>query len=235
MKLKGPIITLIAGVAVAGVLYTVNVNLTSNTARNAKAKAAANNTAAGAPAAATGTAPSTPAPSSAAPAAPAPPSTEVGKATYAGAVDGGAASLAIAVSNGKAIAYVCDGKVAEAWLQGSFVGGQISLTGAKGSLTGSYGGGQATGYVTAGTKQWHFTIKAVKPPSGLYRSAAALRKKLDASWYVGPNGEQVGIARDLQTGEPMPVKPFDLNTRTIVVNGETVQVDNITPDGTATF
>jgi serine/threonine-protein kinase len=233
MKLKGPIITLLAGVVVAGVLYTLNIDLSNDTARNAdaKAKAAAATSAAGAAGAAAGAAnasPSAAAPASSAAAAPAAPHT--GKATYAGAVDGGAASLAIAVSNGKAIAYVCDGKVAEAWLNGTFADGKVTMTGPKGSLDGTYTAAQATGYVTAGTKQWHFTIKAVAPPSGLYRSAASLRNKLDASWYVGPNGEQVGLARDPRTGDPVEVKPFDLNTRSITVNGETIPVESVTPE-----
>jgi hypothetical protein len=77
------------------------------------------------------------------------------------------------VRDGKAIAYVCDGKSVEAWMQGSAADGQLSLTGDKGSgVTGTYADGWATGTVTAAGKQWNFRVKSVQTPSDLYRTTA---------------------------------------------------------------
>jgi len=65
--------------------------------------------------------------------------------------------------------------VTEAWLQGTATDGKLTLTGPNGSLNGTYANGRASGDVKAGKKSWHFTAAAVKPPSGLYRSAANVR------------------------------------------------------------
>ena len=48
---------------------------------------------------------------------------------YAGDVHGGAASVAISIHGSQAIAYVCNGSVIEAWLQGTAVGGRLIMTG----------------------------------------------------------------------------------------------------------
>ena len=64
--------------------------------------------------------PATTAPATAAAATAAKPAAPTGpQVTYAGKVGGGRASIAIAVKDGKAIAYLCDGQTAEAWLQGT--------------------------------------------------------------------------------------------------------------------
>jgi hypothetical protein len=231
MKIKAPIITLGAGLVIAGVLYTLNVDLSNDVARN---NASATQTTAAATRQPVTNTPELPPPSTPSSSAPAPATgdgsgnaAQQATATYAGAVDGGAASLGIVVNNGKAIAYVCDGKAAEAWLDGSMANGQISLKSAKGTLTGTYGNGQIKGTVTAGTKSWAFTIKAVAPPSGLYRSQASLRKKLDASWVVLPNGTQIGVQNDNGTLKAAPA--FDLNTKTLNVDGTAVPIEASNP------
>ncbi|MGI5246103.1 hypothetical protein [Dactylosporangium sp. CA-139066] len=216
MKFKAPIITLGAGLAVAGVLYAMNVNLSNDVARTPTAASSSPGPALSSPAF------SSPAPVASSPAA------QQGTITYAGAVDGGAASLGIVVNNGKAIAYVCDGNTAEAWLDGSMANGEAHLNSAKGSLTGTYSNGQVKGTVTAGKKSWTFTIKAVAPPSGLYRSQAALRKKLDASWIVLPDGRQIGV-QTLTDGTQQAAPPFDLNAKTATVDGTTVAIEPTTP------
>jgi hypothetical protein len=224
MKFKAPIITLGAGLLVAGVLYTANVKVGNGVARNRAAADQATT--------ATTTAADAPAPSKAASSAPAAPASSAaaqqGTITYAGAVDGGAASLGIVVNNGKAIAYVCDGKTAEAWLDGSMSNGEAHLNSAKGSLTGTYANGEVKGTVVAGKKTWNFTIKAVSPPSGLYRSQSALRKKLDASWVVLPDGKQVGV-ETRPDGTLQSAPPFDLNAKTATVGGATVPIEPSTP------
>ncbi len=224
MKFKAPLVTLGAGLVVAGVLYTLNVDLSNDVARN---KAAANQTTtAAAPASRQ---PAADPPPSSAPASSAPVGDGSGNAgqqgtvTYAGSVDGGAASLAIVVNNGKAIAYVCDGKKVEAWLNGTMANGQVDLTGPGGSLKGSYGGGQVKGIVAAGVKSWGFTLKPATAPSGLYRSAAALRSKLDASWVVLPDGRQVGVQK--KNGETSEAPPFDVNSKTATVDGQQIPIE----------
>ena len=47
-------------------------------------------------------------------------------ATWAGDVDGGEATIAISVNDGVAIAYLCDGKRVEAWLQGTAADGKLT-------------------------------------------------------------------------------------------------------------
>ncbi|MFF5230990.1 hypothetical protein [Dactylosporangium sp. NPDC000521] len=226
MKFKAPLVTLGAGLVVAGVLYTLNVDLSNDVAKN---QAASAQSAGAGPTTAAVTQPAADPPSSAAPASGAPAGDGSGNAgqqgtvTYAGSVDGGAASLAIVVNNGKAIAYVCDGKKVEAWLNGTMANGQVELTGAKGSLKGTYGGGQVKGSVTAGAKSWGFTVKVAAPPSGLYRSAASLRDKLDASWVVLPDGRQVGV--QTRNGETSEAPPFDVNSKTATVGGTKVPIE----------
>ena len=118
-----------------------------------------------------------------------------GTVTYAGSVDGGAASLAIVVNNGKAIAYVCDGKKVEAWLNGTMANGQIDLTGAAGEPEGHLRRrpGQGQRHRRRQVVGLHGQDRG--PPSGLYRSAASLRNKLDAGWVVLPDGRQVGVQK----------------------------------------
>jgi hypothetical protein len=220
MKHKGPIITLLAGLVVAGVLYGLNVNVSHDAAKTAAARNAAIN--------ATADIPPSSSPSAAAPPSLAPSKAPEGKNTYAGATEGGQAGLAVAMNGGKAIAYVCDGKAAESWMSGTAEGGQLSLRSTKGTgtLTGTYANGVAVGTVTAGKKTWHFTIKVAKPPSGLYRSAANVENRLVASWAVVPDGEktkQFGVR--WVNGVPGPAPVLDTTTDTAMVDGTSVEVD----------
>ncbi|WP_432982027.1 hypothetical protein [Dactylosporangium sp. CA-233914] len=105
--------------------------------------------------------------------------------------------------------------------------GEARLNSAKGSLTGTYSAGQVKGTVTAGTKSWTFTIKVATPPSGLYRSQAALREKLDASWIVLQDGIQVGV--ETRDGVQRPAPPFDVNSKTATVDGTAVTIEATTP------
>jgi serine/threonine-protein kinase len=158
-------------------------------------------------------------------ASPSPSKPPEGRNTYAGTTDGGEAGLAIAMNNGKAVAYICDGRKAESWMSGVAESGQVTLRSAKGtgSLSGTYANGVATGTVTAGTKTWRFRIVIAKPPSGLYRSAASVRKRLDASWaIVPPNNKQFGVR--WVNGEPEPAPMLDTTTDTATVDGASYDV-----------
>jgi hypothetical protein len=236
MKLKGPVVTLIAGLLLAGVLYVVNVDLTSDAERNA----ASNSGAPGANGAASPTAsvqagvaeasPTAGAPPTASQAAPGGPQQAI-KSTYAGRVNGGGAAVALVISDGKAIAYICDGRRIEAWLNGTALNGQLSLSGPNGNLAGTFGNGQAVGSVAAGGRQWGFTIKTVAPPSGLYRAAATVRDTFDASWVVFNEGTQqiqVGLRR-MPDGSVGPAEPFNTANNTFTVNGVAVPIVPGTP------
>jgi len=181
---KGPILTLTAGVLLAVVVMLLNVDAKRDRdAKRAAASAATPTASATRPAAVPTTPPPTTAPPSPGP-----------QVTYAGSAGGG--SIAIAVKDGHAVAYLCDGRTAEAWLQGTVSdSGALTMTGARNaSLTGTIAGGIATGTVTAVGRQWTFTARTVTPPSGLYRAAAQVRgAQVVGGWIVLENGEEVGM------------------------------------------
>lgn len=206
---RTPLFTLLGGVALAGVLLVLSMN------------AAASDPAQ--PAAAPVAQPS-PTPS----ATPPPPVVEKVNATWAGEVEGGSATIAISVHEGVAIAYLCDGKKTEAWLQGTAADGRLRLTGRKGAnLTGTFGGGRATGVVAAGGREWKFTASAVSKPSGLYRATADVRgAKVVGGWIVLPDGSQVGVLTT--DGVPAPAPSLDAASGTVTVDG--VVVTAITPE-----
>ena len=219
MKRKGPILTLAAGVVLAAVLMLLNLNATrtNNTAASTTDTAT---TATTAPA----PAPTTPAPTQAATVPAGPP------VTYAGNVVGGGATIAIAVKDGKAIAYLCDGRSAEAWLQGTAQNGALNLTGADAaSLTGTYANGVANGVVTAVGRDFSFSVGTVEPPSGLYRASATVASaQIIDGWIVLADGTQVGTQRKGTTITAAP--RLNLPAKTAVVDGVTINATML--DGT---
>ncbi len=215
MKHKGPILTLAAGVILAAALMVLNLNATKDEDGGYDA--------------AVGTASVAPS-ASAAPTTAAPTQPAAVQVTYAGNVTGGGATIAIAVKDGKAVAYVCDGRSAEAWLQGTAENGVLRLAGAgNASLTGTYANGVAAGSVTATGKQFTFSVKSVKPPSGLYRASANVRNaQIVGGWIVLEDGTQVGVLQVGQATEPAP--PLDTATNSTTVDGTPVSVTAV--DGT---
>ena len=217
MKHKGPILTLAAGLVLAAVLMVLNLRVTADSPQN---------TAGEQPEATTGPAaeapPPTTAPPTEAPAAPA--------VTYAGRVNGGAATIAIAVKAGKAIAYLCDGKRTEAWLQGTARNGELVLSGAGNArLTGTFGNGVAEGNVNAAGRRFTFSVKVVKPPSGIYRATANVRNaEIVAGWVVTEDGEQQTGVMTVK-GEPRPAEPLNLENNTTVVNDTTITANQVDP------
>lgn len=173
-----------------------------------------------------------PAPPSASP----PPSTSAPTfpATYAGRINGGGATIAIAVRDGEAVAYVCDGHRVEAWLSGTAVNGKLNLTGrGRASLTGVHDDKLAAGSATINGQRWQFRAPLVLPPSGLYRAAADVRNAdVVAGWIVLADGTQVGIVTT--DGKPTSAPSLDTERRTATVDGTQVtasQVDGVTDVG----
>src|SRR5438445_4909829 len=143
MKHPGPLFTLLAGVVLAAGIGVANAanGTTSGTAAPAY------------PAGTTAAPPPSTSQSATSSSVPPPGNPAPQRADYAGRVDGGGASVAVSVRDGHAIAYVCDGKKTEAWLQGATTGGKLDLKDTKGAtLTGSYDATTVTGTVVAGGK-----------------------------------------------------------------------------------
>ncbi|MEV4150900.1 hypothetical protein AB0J40_45115 [Amycolatopsis sp. NPDC049691] len=215
MKHPGPLFTLLAGVVLAGGIGIANLATGTGVAPVAGAANAAAGSSVAPPK--TSEAPKTEAPKAEAPA----------RADYAGRVTGGGASVAVSVRDGHAIAYLCDGKKVEAWLQGVTVGGKLDLKGAKdASLTGTFDAASVTGTVTASGKTWQFTAPTAKKPAGLYRAAPKVKgKQAKVGWIVQPDGSQVGI---LTTDEdPSPAPALDAAAGTATVDGATVTAEPV--------
>lgn len=215
---NGPLLTLLAGAVLGGGLLAASM-IATPPAQESDAAPAADAT----PSPAAETQPPSPTPTPTP--APAPEPTEAAEpepVTYVGYVDGGGASVAVIITGDEAIAYVCDGASVEAWLEGSAVDGRLDLSGANGSLTGSYDDQGATGETSAGDRVWTFTIAEVAAPEGLYRFADTIAGGADvvAGWIVLPDGTQIGaITSD---GVTRPAPQLDLATGTATVEGETI-------------
>jgi hypothetical protein len=217
MKIKTPYLTLLTGAALGVVLLVASMLATP--------KAPAAPVAAATPASAASAAQ----PSSA---ASTPTATAVAnvpaKANYAGEVKGGGASVAISIHHGQAIAYVCNGSVIEAWLQGTAANGHLTMTG-KGHarLSATYRTKRAVGHVVAHGVRYTFSAPAVHKPSGLYQAIAVVRgAKIKAGWIVLPDGTQVGsLEPDANAAAPTakPAPALDVTTGT-AQDGDTVLV-----------
>ena len=222
MRTKGPLLTLLAVVVLALVLLTVNL-----TKRDESASATAGSST---------TAPAAPAPAQAAPPAPAqapaqaPAPADAGtpipaQAKYTGKTAGraaGEASVAVAVTGGKASAYLCDGKKLESWLKGDVHGSSVTLTGKNGTLTGTYANGKLSGNVTVDGLSWAFSAAPSKSPAGVYR---ARKGTADAGWIVYPDGTQTGVQNIGGTASPAPA--LDPASGSAVLGGDTVPVQSI--------
>ncbi len=222
MKLTGPVITLIAGAGLAGALLVANLNATHSVSGPASAVApvtqasAAVSTRSSAPSTASAAGTVTPQ-ASATTTTPA-----VRRGTYVGHVSG-AGRMALVVRDGVAIAYLCDGKTIEAWLQGTATAGTLKLTGRKGAgLVGSFDRGHAAGTVVTGGVSRNFDIAWVTKPSGLYKAAARLRgATVQAGWIVLPDGTQVGVVTT-DGSTPQAAPPLDVASTSATVDGTTV-------------
>jgi serine/threonine-protein kinase len=245
MRSRGPILTLLVGLALAGVLGVLSVNATRTntqlTAGPANAPAGQAAGAAGAKANGQGDAAAEkpaekPAEQgngagnngeNAAPAVPAK------KVTWAGRTKGGKATIAITAKGDNAIAYLCDGDRIEAWLSGTAADGRLTLAApdqakVDAELTGTFGGGRAKGTVSIEGEEFTFNVGLVKKPSGLYRATADVRgARLDGAWIVLADGTQVGLAT--YAGSTVPVEPLDTATRTTEIYGERITAVDVEP------
>lgn len=208
MKLAGPLATLVVGGAVATVLL-VTSQAGDKSATNTAAAANAASVAPTAQAAEPATAPAAPASAdaSAAPSAEPAANPTPARASYVGKVAGLDTPIAIAIRDGKAVAYICDGVRVEAWLWGTAADGTLKLASKDGRarLVGVTGNGRSQGTFWLGKRKWAYTATAAKKPSGLYRATAQVRGALyQASWIVDQNGKQTGLLDKDATAGPVP-------------------------------
>jgi hypothetical protein len=134
----------------------------------------------------------------------------------------------VAVKDGKAVAYICDGKNVEAWLQGTLTGANLTLIAPNGStITGTVDDKGSSGTVAVAGKSWPYTATAVQTPQGLYQGRSDVRgvaKKI--GWIVLPDG-QVGV--QTAAGVSVPAPPLDpTNLGGVVVDGNPVTVTALT-------
>jgi hypothetical protein len=151
--------------------------------------------------------------------------------TYAARVKGGGPLVAISVRDGVGIAYLCDGDKLEEWLKGKAADGRLTLTGEDDAkLTATFNATRAKGSVTVGDETYEFTAPTVKKPSGLYKATAEVRgAKVEGNWIVLPDGttqEGMVTTNGVATGAP----PINLTTGTATVGGEELTVVATDPE-----
>lgn len=165
MKRYAPLATLVS-VVLLGVGLLV-ANMLSTPTRPTPPAAAPAASAATGQAAAT-PAPAAPAPSPAAP-EPAPPAAPVvAEKAFTGRTAGNEVTVAIAVKDGKAAAYVCNPKRnIEAWFDGTLAGEDLTLEGANGTLTATMSGKATLGAVVVDGAEWPFAAQGLASPAGV--------------------------------------------------------------------
>jgi hypothetical protein len=142
------------------------------------------------------------------------------QAVYAGRSSGNEVTVAVDTEGDKAVAYVCNGKNVEAWLQGSVSGDQVTLAGNKGaSLTGSLSGLDLFGTITPRTGQtFPFAAELSPHPAGVYQARIEVNGLATRiGWAVLPDGTQVGVA--VQGTAELPAPPLDLSDGGFTING----------------
>ncbi len=194
MKRYAPLLTLLAVAALALVLLVANRAADPSNTADATA------------------APAAPATSEAPAAAPPPTETAsppvVAQAAFAGRSSGNEVTVAIAVKDGRAVAYVCDGKKVEAWLEGTLAGDTLSLKGAgDATITGTVDEAKSLGTVAVGGKQWPYAAKLVNAPEGLYEGRADVRGVATRVGWIVVDNSVTGSGN--ANGVPIDAPPFD--------------------------
>jgi hypothetical protein len=240
MRNRGPIITLFAVVAMAIVLLAMNMTAINQTANQATGTTPP-----------PGTPPITDPPQDDSPLADPPsddspladsppddppPTTPPSiaapeEATYAGRTSGNEATIAIAVRDDEAAAYLCDGRRVEAWLQGTNTDGELTLENADGArATGAVDGNAVFGTVSVNGKQLPYSAQLASPPAGLYQGSGTVNGTRNRiGWIVLPDGSQVGVRNNNGSREPAPaLDPTALGS--VTVDGTRIQPQRVVGD-----
>jgi hypothetical protein len=151
------------------------------------------------------------------------------RATYVGPTRTGRASIAIAVRDGKAIAYACDGHRLESWLAGTVTAGKIDMRGKKdkkAQVEGMIDGDRLVGSGVVGGREIAFVVRRVERPHGLYRFASRVENAMIVGgWIVLADGRQVGVVST--DGVPATAGTLDPSTGAVTVNGTPVVAGSV--------
>ena len=125
---------------------------------------------------------------------------------YAGRTTDRRSSVAIAVLNGRAAAYFCDGRSVESWFTGTATNGVLVLRSKRNdTVRARLAGRDITGEVRIGGRRFTFSIDQASAPAGIYRGkASASGSAAKIGWIVLPDGSQVGIASTGTAKQPAP-------------------------------
>jgi hypothetical protein len=216
MKKYAPLATLVAVVLLGAALLVANMLSTPDAARPAAA-----------PAAAEAPGPeSAPAEQAGPTAEPAPPPVVpvITEKAYTGRSAGNEVRIAIAVKDGRAVAYACDGKKIEAWMEGTLDGDRLTLQGKSGSLAATVSEKATLGSVTVDGAEWPFAAEGVSAPAGLYEGRGILGGvTARMGWVVEKNGTVTGGAN--VGGEHVPAPGIDGRAPApITVDGNVISV-----------
>jgi hypothetical protein len=226
MKKYAPLATLVSVVVLGAALLVVNMLGTPTPPSQQAAAVRATPTA---PAVAGPTAPA------AAPSAPPAPTAEppvVAEKAYTGRSAGNEVTVAVAVKDGRAVAYVCDGKKVEAWMEGTLAGDALSLTGKTSSISGTVDDKASFGTVVVDGKEWPFSARGVAAPAGLYEGRGVLRGVATrVGWIVDGDGGVTGVVnRDGRRSAAPAIDPDALDA--VRIDGAPVTVKAIAGDDT---
>ncbi|WP_053851677.1 hypothetical protein [Streptomyces sp. NRRL B-24085] len=226
MKRSGPLLTLLAGLLLG--LFMLSLNATTG---EKPTSAAVQPSASGKPSPGTKASPGTAPAQPSAPPSPSPARTAVPEGVYTGRTDDDSSAVAITVRDDKAIAYVCDGRNVESWLQGDVKDdGSLRLTGKGGASLDARvkGARQIRGTAHVGSGGHAFTIGRTEKSSGFYRANGNVAgARIEGGWIVLPDGEQVGILK--RDGKPSPAPGIDPETGAVTVDGQQLTARPVTP------
>ncbi|WP_416962441.1 hypothetical protein [Streptomyces sp. Agncl-13] len=224
MKRPGPLLTLLAGLLLGLFMLTLNTTSGTKTVSSKQGEASPS-----APAKASQRPSATPTPTPTPSATPS--KTPVANANYAGRTDDDAASVAVSVRDGKAVAYFCDGRYKEAWLRGPVNDdGTMKLTAPNGAVLDGkiQQGKKISGTVKDEGRPYTFTADKAVKPSGLWRATAKVRgAKIDGGWIVLPNGRQTGIVT--RDGKATSAPRIDPETGAVTIDGQQLTAQPVTP------
>jgi hypothetical protein len=179
------------------------------------------------------------APPPAAPAAPPAPAADAPAAApavvekaYTGRSAGDEVTVAVAVKDGKAVAYVCDGEKVEAWLEGTLTGETLAMSGKTGTVTGTVDDKAAFDTIVVDGAQWPFSARGVQAPAGLYEGRGSLRGvAARVGWIVEDDGEVTGVLTAGGESSRAPALDPDAPGAT-TIDGRPVAVTAIAGDAT---
>jgi hypothetical protein len=150
------------------------------------------------------------------------------EAVYAGRSSNNQVTVAIQTDGDQAVAYVCNGRTIEAWLQGSVHGNQVSLSGLHGAnLTGTLSGLGMFGMVTPSAGlNLPFSAGLSPRPAGVFQARITVNGLATRiGWAVLPDGTQLGVAVSGPTKSAAP--SLDLSDGSFTLDGKSFQASPV--------